>query len=89
MGRSITPKYRVEAKEQNGKAWAASWRGRATEKRLAEYVAGTNESMKPGGVNEHVSRAVGFIPVIREARIIEQRTGEIVAHYKAPLFQVF
>lgn len=87
MGKTIRLKYRVEGKDQTG-AWQCGWRGRATTARLAEWVRMTNESMKLGGCNEHVSKAHGFIPIISRARIVNQDTGEVVAEYAAPLFQV-
>jgi hypothetical protein len=89
MGRSVTPKYRVETKENVGAMTPAAWRGRATPARLAEWVEACNKSFLPGGVNGHVSESRGVVVYIHAAKIIEQATGRVVAEYKAPAFQVF
>lgn len=88
MGRTVRLKYRIEANDTKG-AWRTGWRGRATDRRLGEYCQSVDESMKVGGVNEHVSKSIGFIPIILGARIVNQDTGETVATYQRVAFQVF
>ena len=88
MGRSTTPTYRFEARAVGVAPITECWRGKATEKRLQEHVEGTNESMKAGGVNAHVSKALGFIPIITSAKLIHQATGSVVAEYQTPMFKV-
>lgn len=87
MGRSITPKYRMETRENIGSG-VYSWDGRVSVKALERKVMGLNQSFLPGGVNEHVSRLHGIVPYISYARIVNQRTGETVAEWNAPAFQV-
>ena len=97
MGKSYTPKYRVETRDNTAKPWAApnarqAWLvkdyGRATDENLAAWVRVTNRSFKSGGVNFHVSVAAGVEVHINWARIVEQATGEVVAEYFMPMFEI-
>jgi hypothetical protein len=88
MGRIVTPKYRMEVKTNVGSLTPAAWRGRVTSKRLADHVEGLNQSFQPGGINAHVSDAKGAVMYVYAASIIEQRTGRVVAEWKAAPFQV-
>lgn len=55
--------------------------GRPTAANLTHYVAIFNASTEPGGVNAHLSGTR-----ITAARIVDQRTGEVVATwYAAPI----
>jgi len=89
MGRSVTPKYRMEVKTNVGYFTPSIWRGRATEQRLEVAVHAENKSFLPGGVNAHVANNLGAVPYIYKAKIINQMTGEVVAEYNAPAFQAF
>lgn len=102
MGRVSTPKYRLElwdARPLRGlvqlvagpsvESWEVGRRGRPTRANLERYIFRYADSLKAGGVNAHVSKALGFVPYPREARIVNQRTGAVVAHWKADRFQVF
>lgn len=98
MGRSYTPKYRVECHDDpfapvrlsaaHSHAWVVKEKGRPTDANLAKWRRAVYDSMCAGGVNEHVSKARGYIPVISHARIVEQKTGEVVAEFTAPNFEV-
>ena len=93
MGRTVTPKYRIEVRA-NGLTvmsdypWDSKHYGRATDKNLEKWRTGMNASFQPGGVNEHISEARGTIPHISVAKLICQRTGEVVAMTKMPVFEV-
>lgn len=103
MGRITTPKYRLEIWSNaplrrvaemvfagpSIESWQVSQRGRPTERNLEHYLFAQAKSFEHGGVNQHVSRALGYVPYPREARIVNQRTGQIVAKWKAATFQVF
>ena len=75
MGRSITPKYRLETDTRLGHLTPLAWLGPATVERVARYILDLNESFIAGGVN-HVPRERPIIVVA--ARLVEQRTGRIV-----------
>lgn len=88
MGRSLTPTYRVEYYDQAKHKRHCAWEGRATDKRLAQWVKDLNYSFMPGGVNVHISHSLRYMPHVHKAKIIRQATGEIVAVYHAPAFEV-
>jgi len=66
-----------------------AWEGAATQKRLEAYVIKYIESLKPGGVNEHISESLGYVPIPTEAVIKNQNSWNTKAHWKAPAFLVF
>ena len=39
--------------------------------------------------DQHITRMVGHVPYPRWARIVEQKTGRVMAEWKAGLFQFF
>lgn len=57
-GRSTTPKYVVDMKIRKGMTTPAAWtvkqHGKPTAKNLAKYVDAYNDSVMPGGVNQHL-----------------------------------
>jgi len=91
MGRTHTPKYRIEVREQGQRAmrvfacWYVKDKGKTTNKNLESWVEHFNTSLEPGGVNEHC----GPKARISEAKIVNQKTGETLAHHQTPMFQVF
>lgn len=101
MGRSYTPKYKVEVKTNltgNHKVvsvWETKSRtnvqgyGRPNEKNLGKWVERHDESFQPNGCNFHVTKQIGVIPYVQEARIVNQQTGEVIAIYKMAMFQEF
>lgn len=88
MGKVVTPKYRIEAVDNQGRKSQWCWKGRVSEKALAEYMLGYNKSFLPGGTNEHVGKQEGVVPYHHKAQIVNQFTNEIVATWNAPVFQV-
>jgi hypothetical protein len=88
MGRSITPKYRVETITNSGRLTPFPWSGLVSQKRLEDWRATMNKSFSAGGVNFHVSEALGVIYHISEATIVRQSDGRVMCAVKAPLFEV-
>jgi hypothetical protein len=94
MGKSITPTYRIEIQDQCHRhernaikmAWNA---GQATDANLKTYVLAYARSHERGGTNAHISAMLGYIPYPHAARVVRQRTGEVVATWKAGMFQVW
>ena len=88
MGTSKTPKYRLEISDKTG-IHTQAWHGKATENTLQSYLNKYIDSLKLGGVNEHISKSLGFIPVPNSAKIIEQKTGNVKVSWDAPMFLIF
>jgi len=88
MGRSIIPTYYAKYRDQSG--WHdISWKGRATEAKAEKLRKTLNYSFNPGGCNYHVSKAVGYIIHVSEVKVVRNdRSGEVVAMAKAPMFEV-
>ena len=99
MGKSVTPKYRVETKEYHPNSTSPHWQkmvwevksrtnvvgyGSPNTENLFNFIIRYSESFKPGGVNQHI----GFVPAITQAKIVNQFTGQIMASWTAPMFQV-
>ena len=89
MGKSITPKYRVEIRTNSAKwgitpmAWNGAQDGRANAANLAKYVAGFNASTVAGGVNGHLDGLK-----ITAATLIRQSDAEVIAEFPAPAPEV-
>ncbi|MDP2661737.1 MAG: hypothetical protein Q8R28_13500 [Dehalococcoidia bacterium] len=104
MGRSITPKYRVEYWDQAGfhqEVWDSrpinrpldrnrTGYGQPTQANLERWRQARNESMLPGKVNEQVSKMYGYMPHISRAQIVHNVPGKgsVVAEVRAPAFEV-
>lgn len=93
MGRIVTPTYRVEYRDNSQPQWKPMiWDcklyGRPTMANLEAWRQGYNRSFGPDGHNWHVSQAVGYVIHINRARIIRQKSGEIMAAVTMPLFEV-
>jgi len=91
MGRSITPKYVVTVTHVNPSVvstpsvWNCRESGRPTAANLKRWVDLYHESLKPGGVNEHVARAFGAGAWLQSARLMNNADGsrETVAEWFA------
>lgn len=85
MSRNSTPAYRVEVEgNESFEMTNAIWRkhyGRPTEANAQKYVEKFNESLAPGGCNEHISKAYPTARMIG-CRIVRQATGKVVASYR-------
>lgn len=87
MGRSITPRYRVEFQAHHCLISHSIWQvktnnvgipgnGKPTDKNLARYIRELEDSTKTGGVNAHLGPML-----ILSARIVDQFTDEVKASY--------
>lgn len=86
MGRSRTPKYRVEMRASHmGRISFAYEKQAATPDGLVEFIKVFEKSFQPGGVNERFHRDD---PVrVYQAEVINQKTNEVVCEFKLPMFQ--
>ena len=90
MGKGTIPTYVVHYRDQQGLkivAWTTKTNGRPTEANLEKWRKAMNASMQIGGVNEHISRSLGFIPHVSHAEIHNQRTGAAVCAVRMPMFE--
>lgn len=81
MGRSYTPKYRVDTVESNARGEVRdgdfAWVGKApTNRKLYEWREAMNKSFEDG-VNSHLRGTR-----IHSCKLIEQKTGRVVAEYQ-------
>lgn len=103
MGRSYTPKYRVEyrdnllamgvsAPDMRGvdgvPCHSQAWDGKPSQKALEDWRLMMNKSFQPGGSNWHVSQAFNSIPSIFYASIVRQSDRKVMFTTKAPMFEV-
>ena len=93
MGRSVTPPYRLEMPGVTAMCWRVKAQygipgcGKPTYENLVKYIEAYNKSLELGGSNQHISKALGYIPYPTWARIVRQADGVVMAEWKAPLFQ--
>jgi len=91
MGRTVTPKYRIEYNESGRnqvQCWNSKFYGRATAINLEAWRVKHNASFLPSGVNNHVTKALGYVLHVSYARIVNQFSGEVVAEARMPMFEV-
>lgn len=70
MGRSRTSRYALEMDGCTSMCWWVNQHGKPTLANLTRYVAAYVASMQPGGVNQHISKALGYVPAPRWVRIV-------------------
>ena len=87
MGTSVTPAYRVEYRDQTG-MHSACWKGQATATRLEDWRQMMNLSFQAGGSNEHLGKALGFVPHVSHAQLVHQKSGRVVVTTTMPMFEV-
>lgn len=95
MGRSVTPTYAVEMEGCTPAAWHVrpsniqKGYGKPTPENLAFYVEKYINSLKPGGCNHHISKALGKMPIPNWARIVKNDgSRNVLASWNAPNFMV-
>ena len=93
MGKSTIPTYYAEARDNTSPEWKhmvwdCKQHGRPTHKNVERYRVSLNESFQIGNVNDHISKAAGFLVHTSAVRVIRNRTGEVVVEAKAPLFEI-
>jgi hypothetical protein len=88
MGRSVTPKFRVEYKTNDGREAVMCWNDplHADAETLEHWRVTMNKSFQPGGVNGHLSTKA--VLHITSARLVHQKTGKTVATATMPMFEV-
>ena len=59
------------------------------ESNLFDEVLKYAKSLELGGVNQHISKSLGYIPYPRSAKIISINTGEFVTSWMAEMFQIW
>ena len=93
MGQLITPKYRIVIEETTKKGdyrrHQMVWRGKPTEDNLIKYIKEYAKSLELGGVNERISKKLGFIPYPTSAWIVNQKTNKIMCRWQAAPFQIW
>lgn len=89
MGKTTTPKYRLEWSDGTGGWQKQAWSGHATQKRLNTYMLQLAQSFEAGGANEHISKSFGYIPYPLVARIVfnTERDAFVVVRWVAPAFK--
>ena len=93
MGRSITPKYRLEltAWTPNGvENQIMQWKGKGkvTPEKIKDEIWSINLSFQKGYINQHIPKELGYNLHYSNGRVINQFTGDIVAEYKSPMFEI-
>lgn len=90
MGKTTEYKYRVEqGSDLRGWQTFAGWsHGRATVANLEKYRKALNASFLPGGVNDARKAGLSVTPYYSGLRLVNQRTGAVVAKTNAPMFEV-
>lgn len=68
--------------------WDSKRDGKPTDANLEKWRQAYNRSFNPKGGNFHVSKAAGVIIHINRARIIHQKSSQVVATTTAPMFEV-
>lgn len=95
MGRSVTPPYRLEMSGVTASAWRVKTQygipgdGTPNDANLMRYLLAYVNSLKLGGSNQHISKALGYIPYPTWARIVRQSDGHVMASWTAPPFMVW
>ena len=85
MGKTVTPTYRLEIYERARRS-SMAWSGKPSQAALAKYIRRYIKSLQKGGVNYHISLSLGHIPIPTKARIVRQKTGDVVTTWVAPSF---
>ena len=94
MGRTITPVYRVEFKDNtsghfwNQQSWDCRRDGKPTETNLEQWRIRYNASFQSDGANFHCSKSLRRVIHISEARLVRQAGGRTVAATRMPIFEV-
>ena len=88
MGKSITPTYVI--KIESGKtSQIMCWSKKATLKNLTDWIMSYAKSLELGGCNDHISKAIGYIPYPEAVEIINQHSGDVAVAWKAGMFQIW
>lgn len=83
---TVIPTYRIEMDVPGFRYSPIAWKGRATQKRLDDWVATHIESLKTGGANEHLSEDAGYMPIPQTVRLIHQDSNQEICRWEHPPF---
>ncbi len=96
MGKSITPMYQIRVKEFNFTlrkmetrtlAWDGKRYGKPTDAKVQAWTEAYIASLKVGGVNAHISDALGYIPVPNQVTVVTNDRYKVpMAKWNAPAF---
>lgn len=84
MGRSTTCKYRIVFKMNVGTMTPFGKNAKMNNIQLEDYRKALNYSFNYGPNKPKE----GVIPHVTECKMIDQKTGEVIALVKAPMFEV-
>lgn len=91
MGRSFTPKYRIESMEwapgvggyTGSYAWDGKRHGAPSIEAASKWREAMNKSFEAGGTNAHLAGTrIGSVKLVR------QSDAKLMAEYTPPMFQV-
>lgn len=89
MGTSIKPKYVITMNKHNmitTESLIGTYNRKPNlELEVQKYI----DSLKIGGVNEHLSKTLGYMPIPNHAALINQQTRTIIQEWNAPAFMAF
>jgi hypothetical protein len=95
MGRTTTPKYRIEFNDNpfrvtwgNIEGWDCRRNGQPTLANIEKWRDARHASFKKGQCNDHIPAACRYVPYINHAKIVRQKTKEVVVLFTAPMFEV-
>ena len=77
--------YVIRQDHTNGKILGTYNRKPSMLREIQNYV----DSLKIGGCNEHLSKALGYMPIPNKAILIDQRSMTIIEKWNAPMFWAF
>lgn len=86
MGKTRTPKYRIEMRMSEGWSMVCEYNKKPNYSSLKAYIDEFHESMNKGNCNEHLREKT--ILMVNNAKVIEQKTDKVLCEYIAPLFYV-
>ena len=89
MGRVYTPKYRLDVEGVSAAVWSVRDYGKPTRENLLNWIEKYSRSLEIGGVNQHLSLALGYVPYPAYVAIRDNKTGETITEWKAAMFQVY
>lgn len=87
--------YRLEMPNCTSMTWRVKAQygipgdGQPNDANLMRYLLAYVNSLKPGGSNYHVSKALGYIPYPTWARIVRQSDNKIMTSWVQPMFFVW
>lgn len=89
MGKTITPKYRVDFQRKSNwlvfSSWNSKQAGKPSVENLIKFREKYNASLKKGGCNEHI----GIAGMVGNLRIVDQKLNFTLVKITGPLFEAF